>query len=125
MPVSPTFTVDREIPFAPEIELNAMIRYEWPLEFGYLALQVDGTYTSDNYLQLNSFSTNANNSYVIANVLASVTSRNERWRLYARANNVMDEDYEVSAFDTSSDFGNLIVAFNKPRAYEVGLRYSW
>jgi iron complex outermembrane receptor protein len=112
---------------APEWNFNGLLRYEWPMSAGRLALQGDAVYRSEHYFALTAFPNQTEDGYTLANVSATYTSDSEAWSVSAFINNVTDEEYLVQTFDLSTDavFGMTEQYYGRPRWWGVSFRYNW
>ncbi|RLA27884.1 MAG: TonB-dependent receptor [Gammaproteobacteria bacterium] len=112
---------------APKWNFNALLRYEWPMSSGRLALQGDAVYRSEHFFALTAFPNQTEDGYTLANVSATYTSDSEVWAVSAFVYNVTDENYLVQTFDLSTTdiFGMTEQYYGRPRWWGVSFRYSW
>ncbi len=112
---------------APEWNFNGLLRYEWPMSAGRLALQGDSVYRSEHFFALTAFPNQTEDGYTLANVSATYTAESEAWSVSAFINNVTDEEYLVQTFDLSTDavFGLTEQYYGRPRWWGVSFRYNW
>jgi iron complex outermembrane receptor protein len=112
---------------APKWNFNGLLRYEWPMSAGRLALQGDAVYRSEHFFALTAFPNQTEDGYTLANVRATYTSDSEAWSVSAFINNVTDEEYLVQTFDLSTDavFGMTEQYYGRPRWWGVSFRYNW
>ena len=112
---------------APEWNLNGLIRYEWPMSAGRLALQGDVVYRTEHFFALTALPNQTEDGYTLANVSATYTSESEAWSLSAFVHNVTDEEYIVQTFDLSTTdlFGMTEQYYGRPRWWGVSFRYNW
>jgi len=112
---------------SPEWNLNGLIRYEWPMASGGLALQADAVYRSEHFFALTALPNQTEDGYTLANVIATYTAESGAWAVSAFVNNVTDEEYIVQTFDLSTTdlFGMTEQYYGRPRWWGVSFRYNW
>jgi iron complex outermembrane receptor protein len=112
---------------APEWNLNAMIRYEWPMFGGYVAVQGDTVFVDNRVFALTGLEPSAASSYTLSNVSVSYATEDRKWLLRAFVDNVTDEEYLVQTFDLSGpdNFGMTEQYYGKPQWWGVSLQYSF
>jgi iron complex outermembrane receptor protein len=112
---------------APEWNLNAMIRYEWPMLGGYVALQADTVYVDNRVFALTGLEPSAADSYTLSNVSVSYATEDRSWLLRAFVDNVTDEEYLVQTFDLSGldNFGMTEQYYGRPQWWGVSLQYNF
>ena len=121
-------TVDRQAIMTPEITANGMVRYQWPMLSGAMAIQYDFSYMDDHFFQLKNSPVGQQDSYVISNVRLSYTTGG--WDITAFVNNVTDEEYKQMVFDlagapSGGGFGMAENFYGDPRWWGVSLSYNW
>jgi iron complex outermembrane receptor protein len=125
----PTVTADairdRDMVGAPDLSLNALIRYEWPALGGILAVQSWGNYSDDIWYDIQNHPISKEDGYTVVNFRGSYTSGDGGWELYAYVNNAFEEEYKNYTFDFSSLFGFNQQAFGPPRWWGVGARMNF
>ena len=112
---------------APEWNLNAMIRYEWPMFGGYVALQGDSVFVDDRVFALTGAKPSDAGSYWLSNVSISYATEDRKWLARAYVDNVTDEEYLVQTFDLSGldNFGMTEQYYGRPMWWGVSLQYSF
>ncbi|MBP6699840.1 MAG: TonB-dependent receptor [Halioglobus sp.] len=112
---------------SPEWNLNAMIRYEWPMFRGYVALQGDTVYVDDRVFALTGLEPSAAGSYSVSNVSVSYATEDRKWLARAFVDNVFDEEYLVQTFDLSglSNFGMTEQYYGRPQWWGLSLQYTF
>ncbi|MCZ6828443.1 MAG: TonB-dependent receptor [Gammaproteobacteria bacterium] len=112
---------------SPEWNLNALLRYEWPMLGGSMAAQGDVVYRDEHFFALTGLETVEEDGYHLANVSLTYTTENENWQLMGFVNNVTDEEYIVQTFDLSGldVFGFTEQYYGRPRWWGVSLKYSF
>ena len=112
---------------SPEWNLNALVRYEWPMFGGYMAIQGDIVYRSEHYFALTGLETVEEDGYAVSNASLTYTSDNQAWQVSAFVKNLTDEEYLVQTFDLSGldVFGITEQYYGRPQWWGVSLKYSW
>ncbi|MBT7951768.1 MAG: TonB-dependent receptor, partial [Gammaproteobacteria bacterium] len=83
-----------------------MIRYQWPMANGTMAIQGDIDYRSGTLFSLTGADTVNQGGYEVANARLSYTTSDDKWEAAVYVNNLLDEEYRVSQFDLS---GNVLI----------------
>lgn len=117
-------TVKAEFPLAPRTSLNALARYEWPAFGGTLAVQVDGLWNDDQYLEGTNSEVSFEPSYSVWNARVSLTSANEKMQVTVYARNVTDEEYRLYSLDLGL-LGFVEQAYGPPRQIGAAVTYKW
>lgn len=112
---------------APEWNLSGLVRYEWEGFGGILSVQADVDYRDEVYFSVTNFDTVRQGSFAVWN--ASVGYRNDQqgWSVFARVENLADEEYQVQAFDLSGPavFGMVEQYYGRPRWTSVSFNYEF
>lgn len=98
----PTGSGDRDLPQSPDFTFNTLIRYEWPVFDGAMAVQTDYSWTDDFFFYAINEPVTHQDSYGVANARVSYTSGDESWQVALWAKNVLDEEYSAFRLDVSS-----------------------
>lgn len=115
--------VDRNLPLAPDISLNGVVRYEVPLSDGAISAQMDFTYTDDFSFTLFAAPVEQEDGYFVGNLrLAFRSDRN--WEVATFVKNFTDTRYRAYALDLSS-LGFAENRFAPPRWYGASAAYRW
>ncbi len=112
-----------ELPNTPSMSFNYLVRYNFNTGFGNVALQLDGNYADDQYLEVTNGGAAFQESYNVMNARATWTSTDEKWQLTAWVKNLDDEVYKQYALDLGILGGTVFYA--PPRWTGVNLSYSW
>ncbi len=100
---------------SPKWNLNSLIRYEWPVRNGVMAIQGDIHYRSKHYHALTLADAVSENGYHIANARLSWSSADDKWEVAVFADNVTDEEYVVQSFDIAALLGWIEEYYGRPR----------
>jgi len=112
-----------ELPNTPSISLNYLFRYNFDVGAGNIALQLDGFYNDDQYLEVTNGGAAKQAAYNVLNARATWTSGDERWELTGWVRNLTDEVYKQYALDLGILGGTVYYA--PPRWSGVNLSYKW
>ena len=116
----------QEMPFAPEISINGLARYEWPAFGGSLAIQGDFNYVDDRFYNTVNHPVQSDDDYFVANARLTYTSQDERWDASLFVNNLTDVERTVYAFDLSFAGGGYgIESYAPPRWVGGSIGYRW
>jgi iron complex outermembrane receptor protein len=122
--------VDRTAVLTPDVNINGMVRYEWPMAGGAVAIQGDVNYMSSHYFQLKNSPVGKESSYAITNASLSYRTDSGRWLVTAFVNNLFDEDHRLMVFDLAGSpaeggFGMYESFAGSPRWWGLTARFSW
>ena len=112
---------------SPEWNLNGLVRYQWPFMGGNLAVQADAVYRDEVFFALTGAETVTQDGYTVVNASLSYSTDDGRWQARAFVDNLLDEEYQVQAFDLSGTdvFGITEQYYGRPQWWGVSLRYAW
>ncbi len=92
-------TVKTEFPNAPRWSINSLIRYEWDVPTGQLAVQVDGVWNDDQYIEATNSAISFEDSYLLWNASVSYTTSDDQWKVTGWVKNAGDEVYRLYNLD--------------------------
>jgi iron complex outermembrane receptor protein len=118
-------TKDRPMPNAPDVSLNGLGRYEWPLAAGTMSAQVDFTYVDKRSLNAIDHPALIAGGYTVANARLSYTSTDSHWEGSIFVNNLSDKVYFPTMFDISTLTGSLQRIPGSPRWFGASVKYKW
>ena len=123
-------SLDREMIMTPEWTANGIIRYEWALPSGSLAVQYDFNYMDDHFFQLKNAPVGRESAYTLSNVRLTYFGRDDRWSVSAFVENLTDEEYRQMVFDLAGSpaaggFGAAEYYYGRPRWWGLSLNYNW
>ena len=116
---------DRALPNAPDVSLNGLGRYEWPMFNGTMAAQIDFNYVDERSLNTIDHAGLIGDSYVVVNGRLSYATGDGHWQADLWVKNLNDEDYIQTAFDTSTASGLNIEVASPPRWVGGSITYRW
>lgn len=117
------FLFDVELPNTPDLSFNYLFRYNWDVGPGNMAVQLDGTYYGDQYLEVSNGGAALQKSYNVSNASISWASSDERWRVSGWVKNLTDEVYKQYALDLGILGGTVVYA--PPRWAGVNVAFNW
>jgi len=125
--VLPSGRVDeQDMPYAPELSFNGMVRYQWDAFGGSLAVQGDWSYVDDRYYSSVNHPIQQGDSYTVGNVRLSYESGNGNWYTALFVENVTDEERTVYSADLAFAGGGYgIESYAPPRWWGVTAGYRW
>ena len=89
---------------SPEWNINALVRYQWAMANGKVAIQVDSDYRSEQLFALSGLNSVNQGGYTVTNASLSYATEDEKWLFSLFVDNIFDEEYRVQQFDLT---GNL------------------
>ena len=89
--------VNAELPNAPNVSANYMVRFSPPMGNGELIAQIDGAYYGDQFLEVTNGSGTVQDAYNVTNL--RLGWRNNNWSISAWGKNVFDERYKAYSLD--------------------------
>ena len=110
---------------SPEWNLNGLIRYEWPVMNGSMAIQGDIHYRSEHYHAVTLADAVTENGYHLANARLSYTTADAKWEVAVFAENITDENYVVQSFDIAALLGWIEEYYGRPRWVGGSVSYSF
>lgn len=114
--------VDTTPPYTPEFKTSGLVRYNWNIDSGNLAVVLAGSYQSETFHNARNFTAHEQGSYFIANANITWRDHEDQWSVMAFVDNLTDSDHEIIGFDVSGFYGNSQVAYEKPRTFGVTVK---
>lgn len=115
----------------PNWNLNGLLRYEFAVDKGRLALQMDGQYRAGHFFALTNLAAVTEGGYFIGNASMTYYGEGENWSMRVFVKNFTDKKYVVQSFDLSGSvsngglFGLIENYYGMPRTWGVNLSYSF
>ena len=112
---------------SPEWNFNALVRYEWPMLGGVMAVQADTVYRDEHFFSLTGAETVEDDGYWLTNASVTWSTEDRRWEGKVFVNNLGDTEYLVQTFDLSSTdvFGMTEQYYGRPEWWGASLTYRW
>jgi len=122
--------LDRRAIMTPEWNANALVRYEWDVMDGFMAVQFDATYLSEHYFQLKNAPVGQQKGYILSNARVSYSNVEDSWEVAVFVNNLADKEYRTMALDLSgtpaqAGFGLTESYYGTPRWWGVSFKYKF
>lgn len=114
---------DAELPNAPRFSVNGVVRYLVPLASGDIALQVDGVYYDDQYLEVTNGLSSLQPGYGVLNLSAAWTSPDGGLSIEVFGKNVLDEEYR--AYTLNLGVLGTTSVYGPPSTWGVRFGYEW
>lgn len=117
-------TVETEFPNAPKWSVNALARYEWEMFSGMMAVQADGVWNDNQYIEATNSQISEEDAYMVWNARVSYTSADESWQVAGWVKNVGDEEYRLYNLDLGL-LGISEEVYAPPRWWGATLSYRF
>lgn len=91
--------VDAELPMAPKVSINGLVRYEWAALGGTMSAQFDFNYNGDQYLETTNAPASFEDAHFIGNANVAYTAADAQWKVMAWVKNVTNTEYRVYNLD--------------------------
>ena len=117
--------VDRTMVAAPDITVNGMARYEWPMWNGAMAMIASFYYQDKTYYDIQNFDISLADDYIVGNLRLKWTSASDSLTVSAFVNNIADKEHVTYTFDFVGTAGFNQLHYGKPRWFGGSVRYSW
>jgi len=116
-------TTSRVNSMSPRVSFTGSVAYRWTIaNGGDLNLGTDFSYRSSIYYSLLNDPAGKQAGYWLDNAHLDYDSKNGRWTLQARVENLFDKEY-LTSIVTQGSFGFSQGQFGMPRTFEVGVKY--
>jgi iron complex outermembrane receptor protein len=109
--------------YAPELQTNSIVRYQFDALGGKIAVAFDGQTSSGFYYNLRNFSSDRFDPFLIANF--GLSWSNDRVRLGFDVRNATDERAGVQGFNLAGLCGCNEVSYRLPRQFILSARYTY
>ncbi len=121
---TPVDVVGNKAPFAPDLTMNAMIRYDFEVSSTLgAAVQFDGSYSDDFYLNVANTPWGKEDGYEKINARIELYSADDRWRVALWGRNLTDSVPRMALYNDGLD--NFWEDYGAPRTYGVTLGYDF
>lgn len=117
-------TVRAELPMAPAASVNLLAQYEWPMFGGSMALQLDGRWNDDQFLEGTNSEVSAEAAYSVWNGSVQYRTADERVRASVWVKNFTNEEYRLYNLDLGL-LGYIQQVYGPPRQAGITLSYHW
>ena len=117
-----SFILDAELPSAPGYSFNYLVRYNMDMLEGNVALQLDGVFNDQQFLESHNGGSSIQGSYGMANASISYSSGDSAWDISVWVKNLTDEEVAIYSLDIG---GFVIRQYNPPRQFGLTATYNW
>ena len=111
--------------YAPELQANAIARYEWPMFGGMASILGSYSYSDEYFYNLRNFDADKFDAYHLINSRVGWVDESETFELSFSVNNILDERIGTQGFDLATLCGCNEIAFQPPRWYGFNVRVSY
>lgn len=115
-------TSNAELPQAPSSSFNGLVRKGWDAMGGEFAVQVDGKWNADQWMEGTNSLVSKQDSYAVVN--AQLSYGTDRWSVAGWVKNLADEDYLIYNLDLGL-IGFIEQVYAPPRQIGLTLRMNW
>lgn len=113
---------DTTPPYTPKLQASGLIRYNWDIQSGNVAVQVSGSYQSDTFHNARNFTAHKIESHFKADANLSWTDNNDQWSVIAYVDNLSDADHALIGFDVTGFYGTTQISYAKPRTFGLTVK---
>ncbi len=112
-----------ELPNTPDYSANYLVRYNLDALGGNIALQLDGVYYDDQFLEVSNGAGTRQKAYGVHNARLTWQGVNEKLRLSAWVRNLADEEYKAYSLDLG--ILGATATYAPPRMYGLTAAYHF
>ena len=112
-----------EFPNAPAFSLNYLFRYNWDIGVASFAVQIDGAYYDDQFLEATNGTGTVQEAYNVSNARLTWSGADNRYSITGWVKNFTDETYKLYSLDLG-DLG-ATTYYAPPITYGVTLRLGF
>ncbi len=117
------FAYDTVMPNAPDYSVNYLARYNWDMFAGTMAVQVDGVYYADQYLEATNGGASFQKAYGITNAHLSYSGPGDHFQIDAWVKNLGDKAYKTYTLDLG--ILGATAFYGPPRTYGANISYHF
>jgi len=117
-----TGTDNAELPQAPSTSFNVLVRKGWNLASGELAVQIDGNWNDEQFMEGTNSLVSRQDSYFVGN--ASVSFATESWSVTGWVKNFTDEEYLLYNLDLGLA-GFIEQVYAPPQQWGATVRFDF
>ena len=118
-------TRDVDPVYAPELQANAIVRYEWDMMGGMASVLGSYSYSDEYFYNLRNFDADKFDAYHLLNARVGWVSSEEVFELSFSVNNILDERIGIQGFDIATVCGCNEISFQPPRWYGLTARVNF
>jgi iron complex outermembrane receptor protein len=117
------FVYNTKMPNAPDYSVNGLVRFNWDMLNGNMAVQVDGVYYADQYLEATNGGASFQKAYGIANAHLTYSGAGDHFKIDAWVKNLNDQVYKTYSLDLG--ILGATAFYGPPRTVGANLSYHW
>lgn len=115
--------VGNNVPDAPELTYNGLVRYEWPVGEGLMmAASTDFNFNDFTFKTVDNDPDFAAEEFVLWNARLMLRDVDDSWNVALWGRNLGDERYETQR---SNPIAWVVATYGMPRTFGVSVNYSW
>ncbi|PHR61981.1 MAG: hypothetical protein COA47_05215 [Robiginitomaculum sp.] len=116
---------DQELPLSPKWTVNAMLRQEWPTEYGRFFIQGDANFVDKRFSNTINSPANLLDSYILTNMRIGWSDDDDKITAEFFVNNITNNPATQLAFDLTLFFGNIQKINSAPRWFGGRISYNF
>lgn len=114
---------NNDLPNAPDFSVNYLVRYNFDALAGNIALQVDGAYYDDQWLEVTNSGGALQEAYSVSNARVTWVSASDSMQLTGWVKNFTDEEYKL--YNLNLGILGSTAFYAPPRVYGVTATYRF
>jgi iron complex outermembrane receptor protein len=116
---------DTTPPYTPKLQASGLVRYNWDIQSGNVAVQVSGSYQSHTFHNARNFTAHRIDSHFKADANLAWTDNEDKWSVFAYVDNLTDSDHALIGFDVTGFYGTTQISYAKPRTAGVTVKRNF
>lgn len=114
-----------ELPAAPNVNVNGLVRYDHPVGNGWFSAQFDFTYVDRQFFSNDNDPLLGEGEYWLINARLAYRFMEEKVEVAGWARNITDENYLVEGFDNADFTGSNLLLTGTPRTFGIEVNYNF
>lgn len=111
--------------YTPELQASGLIRYNWDINNGNIAIQLSGSYQSETFHNARNFTAHKIDSHFKSDARLTWVDGEDKWNVVAFVDNLTDSDHGIIGFDVTGFYGTSQISYAKPRTYGLIVRRNF
>lgn len=116
---------DQHMPQSPPWSLDGLIRYEWLVPAGRIAVESDARYVGKRYFNTVNHPALVDDGYTIMDARVSYDTADGHWEAAVWGKNLTNREYNAMGFDLTTTNGTVIYEVSPPRWLGGSVSYRW
>jgi iron complex outermembrane receptor protein len=117
------YVYNTKMPNAPDYSVNYLVRYNWDMFAGTMAVQLDGVYYADQYLEATNGGASFQKAYGITNAHLNYSGPGDHFQIDAWVKNLGDKAYKTYTLDLG--ILGATAFYGPPRTFGANLSYHF